>query len=102
MEGYFVGAELKDDIYIEVVFEIVPEFNNVGMVQALMDFNFTHKFELGLGLGEGGFLDNFDRLHILGFFRDQFVAPGKPSLTQEIPLDVSGRPVTIEVAIFNK
>lgn len=49
---YFVGAELKDNINIGVIFEVSAKLYNVAMMQTLMDFDLAHEFLLGPGFGE--------------------------------------------------
>ena len=40
--GYLVGTQFEQDVDVEVVLEMMPEFDDVGMVQFLMDFDLAH------------------------------------------------------------
>lgn len=41
-QNYFIGAELEDDINIQMILKVVSEVNNVGMIETLMNFDLTH------------------------------------------------------------
>lgn len=71
---YFVGAELEDNINVSMIFEITAKFDNIAMMQTLMDFDLAHEFLLGPGLGEGALLHNFDCLHRIIVLVDELIA----------------------------
>jgi hypothetical protein len=39
---YFVSAQLKNDINVKIIFEIVFEFYNIIVIQTLVYLNLTH------------------------------------------------------------
>lgn len=44
--NYFVGTNLKDYVYIQIIFKVMSEFYNVLMIKFFVNFYLTHKLNL--------------------------------------------------------
>ena len=82
-----VGAELKNDVHIFMVFKEVFEADDIGVAERAMDFNFAHELEwdpsyllLGPWLLERSLTDDLDRIQHFGLEIGNFVTFGEPSL----------------------
>lgn len=77
------------------------EFDDVPVLQSLMNFDFAHQFLFRPRLDKRTFLYYFDRLNFLRFLIDEFITTSESALAQKIPLQISPTGIVIKISVLN-
>lgn len=71
---YLIGAYFEHNVDIQMIIKMSSEFDNVLMVEALMDFYLTAELLLRSFFGERTLLYYLDGFNLFGIVRDELVA----------------------------
>ena len=84
-----VRAQLQQDVHVLAIFKEVLEVAHVGMLDATVDFDFTHELLLRSTLRQARLLDDFRSMNEARVSIYELVTLGEASLAKKLALDIA-------------
>lgn len=95
-----VLTQFKQYVHIFSILEEVLELAYVVVLNAPVDFNFTHQLLLCTAFSQARLLNNLGSMHIISFSINEFPTFSKTSFTQKLALDIPSCPVLVSRLVF--
>ena len=84
-----VRAQLQQDVHVLAIFKEVLEVAHVGMLDATVNFDFTHELLLRSTLRQARLLDDFRSMNEARVSIYELVTLGEASLAKELALNIA-------------